>query len=329
MGENIPAVMAVVSLNNQIESYRFLHSEMKEKLVKIQEGKDLSQKNKGYVRPKLVSTIKNLTKTLLEDIAIESLSSCVNNKSLLVTEDLSRGFGRGSTKGTYVWMRQYTKLNDVLFDKSKELGLVNGKKQPINFSSDGILAKVPAGYTSKTSVQTGFILRSAIYMEFIDIDITGIGIIKLRDNLLDTTFELNLKDKSIMVDWNNMTTIMKFNGKASELGRYYDSELGNYKFNKLINTVFNETSKSSNERKDSIKYFIYNLLNPRKTQEVYTDIFTRKSVNSDVQGSINIARSYLFGQSKNYKSKLGSERLRRWQDWYKENLTEIPVSIYI
>jgi hypothetical protein len=96
-----------------------------------------------------------------------------------------------------------------------------------------------------------------------------------------------------------------------------------------MDTVFNKRGSNSLERRLSIKRFASNLLNPRKEQAIYTDIFTGKHVNADAQGAVNVARSYLFSLSDVYDETVkGVDRLKCWQDWYIQTLTNIPSFLY-
>ncbi len=340
MGEKIPAVIALINKDtNKIILTKNLREEMDQKLHQIQNKKDESQRLEGSIPFKLSHSIKNFTQKLLEDIAIESLELAIKNKALLVTEDLARGFGRGASKGTYVWMRQYTKLNDILAMKSSELGLIKSQPKAV-YTAYGILAKVPAAYTSKTSIQTGFILRSPYYMSMKE-DIANSSQIEITDDL-GTTFVLDLSNKTVLINWRGQEATVEYKSIA-QLGVYYNSEYGRSKAQKIEYEVFNNRSSNSKGRQKAILTLIYNVLNPRRTQAEHNDIFMGRKVNADAQGAINIARSFLYAQSSYYKEfkklveknknnknfRKASEGLRSWQDWYVENLTEVPASLFI
>lgn len=342
MGEKIPAVMAGVRLDNTVHWVANLHEEMNDKLFNIQRQKDEAQREKGAIPKKLTSRISNVTQKLLEDISIEALEKAVKKQALIVTEDLARGFGRGSHKGTYVWMRQYTKLNDILALKASELGLIKSPPE-YAYSQHGILAKVPASYTSKTSIQTGFILRSPSAFKTQDESISGLDTITLKDDIFvdndtsnQTTFELNLDTKEVTIAWKDNKTTKKFSGRAENLDAYYSTSVGKEKFEKLMSLIFEQRKSNSEVRRKKIAQFIYSLLNPRRQQDTYTDIFTGKSVNADAQGAINIARSFNFGQCDIYnkyvkkKNLSTGAKLHYYQKWYLEycvknkSLPEIP-----
>jgi len=352
MGEKIPAVAALIdSKTNKIKSVWDLRADMNEKLRSIQNRKDEAQRRMGIIPPNLNTRIKNFTQKLLEDVAIQSLELSIRNTAIIATEDLSRGFGRGASKGTYVWMRQYTKLNDILASKAKELGITNlknekdysNKGKTYIYSPRGYLVKVPASYTSKTSIQTGFILRSPNKFTIEEDDICNLSKLNIRDKELGVKINFDLDTKTLDIAWREGHTIKPFSGKARELGKFYDEVVTKERFEKLMNNIFNNRKSNSKERKEQIKKFVYNLLNPRREQAVYTDILTRKSVNADAQGAINVARSYLFSLSKEYadykkikdkgkkdqSSKSGFGFLKAWQNWYTNNLTILPNFLYI
>lgn len=327
MGEKIPAVIVSVDKKTQeILKAKALHPETNDKLWNIQKQKDKAQEELGIIPEKLRDKIKNLTQKLLEDIAIESLEKAITANSMLVTEDLSRGFGRGSQKGTYVWMRQYTKLNDILFSKANELGM--SSRQPMTNSSNGILGKVVAANTSKVSLQTGFLLRSPGYLIIQDESISDLSEIIISDDL-GTEFVLNLDQKTVFVTWRDWRKEIEFIGKRSELGRFFnETNRGNSLFDYIIEEVFDNRTSNSQKRRKLVVSFVYNLLNPRKTQEEYKDIFTGDSVNADLQGAANVARSFGWIQSKVYiksvkgKSLSSSEKMMMYQDWYIKNCIE-------
>lgn len=146
---------------------------------------------------------------------------------------------------------------------------------------------------------------------------------------LGTTFKLDIRKRAVTVQWKSYENTV-FYKNPSDLGEFYGSDFGASNREEMLKQVFEKKDKDTTVRRNYLIKFVYNLLNPRKRQAEYKDIFTGMMVNADVQGAVNVARSFLFAQSKHYHKGMKTiDRLKAWQNWYLENLTDIPKELFI
>ena len=139
----------------------------KEKQKALQAAKEEEQRRAGGYSRKYASKAKNLADDMVRNSARDILYYAVQNNSLIVLEDLARGFGRQG-KRTFMSNRQYTKMEDMLIAKLAYEGLWTYKGKLKAHTTHSYLAKTIAQYTSKTCSNCGFVITNAHYEDMLE-----------------------------------------------------------------------------------------------------------------------------------------------------------------
>ena len=139
------------------------------------------------------------------------------------------------------------------------------------------MGKVVAQYTSKTCSKCGFVASSE----------------KLRNVSLELK---NIAGKGV---W-----FAILDGKEISLDMEYETYIKAKGHNERFNAndeITRLKQKDTKKNKELIEKILLNVLNPRKTQAEYICPICGHRENADQQASLNIARRWLFIESKEYK----------------------------
>ena len=272
-GNILPVAITITDLDGKVIDRPEIKicKDFAEKHKEIEKLKREQSSKVGQYEANLRKKAKNFSKATIEKIGAELLYYATKYNALIVLEDLNREFGIKQMMAT----NQYTKLEDYLTRKLKENGLM--KKDIVVNTRSGLLGKVVAQYTSKTCSQCGFVASS--------------------EKLKNVPLELkNIDGKDV---W-----FAILDGKEISLDMEYETYIKAKGHNERFNAndeITRLKQKDTKKNKELIEKILLNVLNPRKTQAEYICPICGHRENADQQASLNIARRWLFIESKEYK----------------------------
>lgn len=316
-GENTPIVAALVDMSGnlinldkkygiggKVKNPLSLEEKYKEKQKETQKQKEEEQRELGKYSNKIAKKQKNVSENMINNSAKVLLNLVYDYNGILIFEDLYRGFGRRG-KNTLACEKQYTKLEDTILQKlfsclvfkrrleTKYIGIYNDKNK--------IVGKVRAGYTSSTCSSCGRIYRE-------------------ENDKLQIMNSLKVGDEiSFELEHNNQKKVI-----TSQ-----DKEL----LNKLKQIIKNkELANISKTNKEKISDIIYReIVKPRKdgSYKEFDCIWCNHKTDADEQAALNIARKWLFKDSKEYKlykkakdSGNKDSEVKAWQEFYLKQIKE-------
>ena len=272
-GNILPVAISIIDLQGKIiESPEIeVCKDFTEKHKEIEKLKREQSSKMGQYDVVLKKKAKNFSKATIEKIGAELLYYAVKYNALIVLEDLNREFGIKQMMST----NQYTKLEDYLTRKLKENGLMSG--DIVVNTRSGLLGKVVAKYTSKTCSHCGFVASAE--------KLKNVPLILKNENGKDIYYA-NLDGKEISLD--------------QTYTQYVKSKGHNQIFN-ANDEIIKLKQKDTKKNQELIEKILLNVLNPRKTQAEYICPICGHRENADQQASLNIARRWLFKDSKEAK----------------------------
>lgn len=324
-GENIPAVIALTdpegcplprfkdSSGNATHLLRIREKD-KEKQRMIQSAKEVEQRRAGGYSRKYASKARNLADDMVRNAARDLFYHAVTNDAMLVFEDLARGFGRQGKK-TFMSERQYTKMEDWLVAKLAYEGLWTRSGQLRANQNHTYLAKTIAQYTSKTCSSCGFVITTADYDKMLD------DIKKTAKGWATALNGKELKVEGQITYYNRYKRQNVTKDISVELDRLWEEESEN-------SEIHNWTKK----RRDEALSLLKKQFSHRPVQEKFICLDCGFETHADEQAALNIARSWLFLKSKEYKKyqsgkKAGNNEKRAfveaWQAFYRKKLKEV------
>lgn len=202
---------------------------------------------------------KHVADQMIHNAVAQLLDLAQKHNALIVLEDLSRGFGRRGKK-TYMTLQQYTKLEDHLIQKAREVGLYPKGDLLSNFRK-GILAKVIAQHTSQTCSHCGRVNSKN----------------ELTRDLFSTLHKANGSYGVERPDGSILTL-------SSELTEDLDTLLKNGK-------SFSQLSKTG---KKALVKLLMQELQYRPSQDKFCCLYCGYEAHADAQAALNIGRAWLF-----------------------------------
>lgn len=259
-GEKIPLVASLIDLNgNPIEQNIQIgvdhYAIQKKHALKVAQ-----QQKTGAAQINVDSKrAKHVADQMIHNAVAQLLDLAQKHNALIVLEDLSRGFGRRGKK-TYMTLQQYTKLEDHLIQKAREVGLYPKGDLLSNFRK-GILAKVIAQHTSQTCSHCGRVNSKN----------------ELTRDLFSTLHKANGSYGVERPDGSILTL-------SSELTEDLDTLLKNGK-------SFSQLSKTG---KKALVKLLMQELQYRPSQDKFCCLYCGYEAHADAQAALNIGRAWLF-----------------------------------
>ena len=220
---------------------------------------------------------------MVRNSARDILYYAVQNNSLIVLEDLARGFGRQG-KRTFMSNRQYTKMEDMLIAKLAYEGLWTYKGKLKAHTTHSYLAKTIAQYTSKTCSNCGFVITNAHYEDMLE------SLFKAESG-----WKTFLNERELEVS-GGITYYSR--NKKQDVIRNVHEEL-----DRLTEESGTTDIKTwSKKRKEFAVFLLKKKFNHRPEQERFVCIDCGYETHADEQAALNIARSWLFLESPSIKN---------------------------